>query len=121
MSDCAAPQKVLEFGQFGARVDAQDFASVVMMIDRNFLFLGTKYFSDVGQVIFALTIRRLHSLERREKLLGLKAINSGVDFPNLSLLVSGISLLDDFHKATVFIAHHPPIASGVLEADGKNR
>src|SRR5438128_4490832 len=110
MSDCAAPQKVLEFGQFGARVDAQDFAGVVMMIDGNFLFLDTKYFSDVGQVIFALAICRLHSLERREKLLSFKAINSGVDFPNLPLLVSSIPLLDDFQKATVFIAHDPPIA-----------
>src|SRR5260370_9546411 len=35
--DCAAPQHILEFGQFGAGVDARDFARVVMMIDNDFL------------------------------------------------------------------------------------
>src|SRR5438046_3067719 len=91
MSDCAAPQKVLEFGQFSARVDAQDFTRVVMTIDRNVLFLSAQYLRDVGQVIFALTIRRLHLLERREKFLGFETINSSVNLANLSLLVVSVS------------------------------
>src|SRR5437016_6491342 len=91
-----------------------------MMVDSNFLFLGTQYFSDVGQVIFPLTICRLHPIERREELLGFEAVNSSVHFPNLSLFVSSILLLDDFHKATVLIAHDSPIASWSLEAEGNN-
>ena len=91
------------------------------MVDSNFLFLGTKYFSDVRQVIFTLAICRLDLIERREKLLGFEAVNSSVDFANLSLLVISVPLLDDFQKATVFIAHDPTIASRILEANGKNR
>ena len=54
--NCAAAQKVFELGQIRARIDAGDFAGVVVLVQSN-LFLSVSQDSrHIGQVIFAFAI-----------------------------------------------------------------
>ena len=119
--NCAAAQKVFELGQIRARIDAGDFAGVVVLVQSN-LFLSVSQDSrHIGEVIFALAVAGLHPLERLEQLRTLETVNARVDFSNLPLFIRRIFLFDDLHKASGFSAHHATVASGIFHADSENR
>ena len=74
----------------------------------------------VSQVVFALTIRGTHLLEREEQFIGIKTVDSRIYFTNLSFVFSGVPLLYDFAKAVLGVAHDATIARRVLHSDGEN-
>src|SRR5712692_6714136 len=76
----AATQKVFELCKFRARIDAGELASVVVLIDTNFLYLVSQDLRDIRQVVFALLVNSFNSPKRRKKFPAFKAVNSRVDF-----------------------------------------
>src|SRR5882762_6012141 len=86
----AAPQKVFELGEFGAGVDARDFARVVVLIDAYFVSVLSQDARDVRQVILALLGKRFDAVKRRKEFLALKAVKARVDFANLAFVLGGI-------------------------------
>src|SRR5437762_2344450 len=117
----AAPQKVFELGEFGASVDARDFARVSGLIDADCVSFVSQDPRDISQVILALLVHRFDTLKRRKKLLAFKAVDARVDFANLALVLSGILMLNYLYKASGFVPHDAAIAGGILQAHRKHR
>src|SRR5262249_30494185 len=119
-SNSATAQKVLEFGQLGAGIDAGNLARVLMLKEREAVPFGFQDRRDVGQIVFTLAINGTHTLKGREQLIRVKAVDARVDLANLSLVVVTVPLLDGLKHVTGFVRHDPTISGWILQANCQN-
>ena len=76
---------------------------------------------DVGQIVFALGIGGLETVERGKEKVGRNAVYPGVDFPDAALLGRGVPRLHDADHLAVGAANNPPVLSRVGALGGQDR
>ena len=77
--------------------------------------------NDVGQIVFALDIYWLETIERREEKVCRNTVYAGIDFPDAALLCRGVTRLNNADYLPVGAANNTAVLSWVGALRGQNR
>ena len=85
-----------------------------------FIF-GGEHSDSIRQIQFAMLIVRFYLGQRRPEFLQREAVDAGIDFVELALLVGKLRFLDDGGDSRFGFAHHAAVARWIGQHGRKNR
>ena len=106
--------------ELGPVVDLHHFHRVVDLDAVDHVAGLPQHRDDVGEVVLALDVLGNQAAQRRREEPPAEAVDRGVDLVDRQLLRGGVALLHDAGDVAAGVAHHAPVARGVVEAGGEH-
>src|SRR5258705_10766095 len=92
-----------------------------MNINHDLATIGEEDLRNIGQIVFSLLVGRFDAAKRLKEFVRFKAIDSRVDFPNLTLLRSSVLVFNNSRERVLSIANHTAVSRRILEPNTQNR
>ena len=111
----ALTENAIDLRQIGARVAAQSFSRIGGYMRQHCLILGGEHSDSIRQIQFAMLVVWFHLGQRRPKFLQSEAVDAGIDFVELALLVAKLRFLDDCLYIGFGFSQDASVSAGIAD------
>ncbi len=118
LSHFAIAKNPIHFGQFHARVDAQQLGRIFDLHGNHAMAGAIQDLDDVGQIIFMRWVVGFDIEQMPPQQISLKTIDPGVDVRDRALFGRGVFMLHDRLHLALFPKNNSAVAGGIVEFRG---